>query len=315
MTFAQRESYGMKKLSVASRQFSVFGFRFFRLDTQNSKLRFYSALSTQSSVLLLILLAACAQAAPTVTPLPTLVPSLTASPDIQEAVAGTLTAMAPTAGPGTATATAVVTATETPTETPIVVTLPALAGEHLPPPIDITLPEDWEAVGYDVMVLNDVGEIRGIPVAVYQGPVTGGRGTIVLLWGFPNIGDPFPENGSPVAPDLWVDGLRLLRIAVLEQGCNIGTDEQRSYRVGLLSAAGSQFSAVDCPELPSTRGWFAGLQEKGLNFVFYAYAEGDQIVDPANSAVFNQASQDMQAILDTVRFNVPEATAESTSAP
>lgn len=294
----------MEKSSVVSCQF-------FRHGPRNSKLRLYSALSTPYSVLLLILLAAC-QAAPTATPLPTLVPSLTASPDIQEAVAGTLTAMAPTAGPGTATATVPVTP---PTETPIVVTLPALAGEHLPPPIDITLPEDWRTVGYDVMVLNDVGEIRGVPVAVYQGPVTGGQGTIVLLWGFPNITDPFPDSGSPIAPDLWADGVRLLRVAVLEQGCNIGTGEQRSYRLGLLSATGSQFSAVECPELPSTRGWFAGLQEKGLNFVFYAYAEGEQVVDPAQVRIFNQAGQEMQAILDTVRFNVPEATPESTTAP
>jgi hypothetical protein len=139
--------------------------------------------------------------------------------------------------------------------------------------------------------------------------------TIVLLWGFPNIGDPFPDNGSPVAPDLWVDGLRLLRIAVLEQGCNIGTGEQRSYRVGLLLGTGAQFSAVECPELPGTRGWFAGVQEKGLNFVFYAYAEGEPVVDPAHIEVFNQAAQEMQAILDTVRFRVPEATPESTSAP
>ncbi|MBI5670229.1 MAG: hypothetical protein HZC41_19725 [Chloroflexi bacterium] len=195
------------------------------------------------------------------------------------------------------------------------VTLPALAGERIPPPLDITLPEGWRTVGYDVLVLNDVGAIRGVPVAVYQGNVTGGRGTIVVLWGFPNISDPFPDGGASGAPDLWSDGLRLLRLAVLEQGCNIGTGDQRSYRVGLLSAVGTQFSAVECPELEPTRGWFAGVQEGGLNFVFYAYAEGEPVVDPQRVDVFNAASQEMQAILDSVRFRVPEATPESTAMP
>lgn len=284
---------------------AAFSSRLFKLSTR------HSALST----LLLLLLAACAPAVPTPTGQPTRVASLTASPDIQGAVESTLTALAPTAEAGTATATAVVTATSVPTETPIVVTLPALAGERIPPPLDITLPDDWRAVGYDVMVLNDMGTIRGVPVAVYQGEVTGGRGTIVLLWGFPNISDPFPDSGSPVEPNLWSDGLRLLRLAVLEQGCNVGTDDQRTYRIGLLSAVGTQFSAVECPELAATRGWFAGVQEGGLNFVFYAYAEGDQVIDPQRVDVFNTASQEMQAILDSVRFHVPEATPESTSAP
>lgn len=258
------------------------------------------------------LLAACA-AAPAATGLPTPLPSLTPSPEIQAAVEATLTALVPTATPRPETA----TPSPAPTETPIVVTLPPLAGQRIAPPLEITLPDGWQTVGYDVLILSDVialddvGSIRGIPLAVYQGPVTGGTGTIVLLWGFPNIVNPFPEGGTPAAPDLWADGVRLLRLAVLEQGCNIGTDERRTYRIGLRSAVGAQFSAVGCPELPDTRGWFAGVQEGGLNFIFYAYVEGAALVDPQRLEAFNAAGQQMQAILETVRFNLPEATPDA----
>ncbi|NWG15505.1 MAG: hypothetical protein HXY41_02615 [Chloroflexi bacterium] len=257
-----------------------------------------------------VLLAACAPAAPEAVVLPTLFPSQTPSPEIQAAVEGTLTALVPTVTPRPETA----TPSPMPTATPIVVTLPALAGQRIPPPLDISLPDGWQTVGYDVLILSDVialddvGTIRGVPLAVYRGPVTNGQGTIVLLWGFPNVVNPFPEGGTPGAPDLWADGLRLLRLAVLEQDCNIGTDERRTYRVGLLSAVGAQFSAVACPELPDTRGWFVGVQEGGLNFVFYAYVEGPALVDPQRLDAFNAASREIQAILDTVRFNLPEAT-------
>jgi hypothetical protein len=274
---------------------------------------------TSYLVTFLFLLAACGQnAAPTATP--SLVPSLTASATqdaLAAAVAGTLTAMA-TAGP-TATD---ITLTPTPqpetTATLPVVTLQALAGEGVPPPLDITLPTGWNS-GYDVHVLQDVdGDIRGFPFAIYQGPVTGGTGTIVLYWGFPNINMVGSDaivgemSGTPVTADIWSDGLRLLNLAVLEQGCTVGTDLRRTYRIGLLPAVGTQFSAVDCPELPDTRGWFAGVQEKGLNFVFYAFAEGEQVMDNQNLDAFNAARDQLQIILDTVRFNVPDVTAEPT---
>lgn len=258
----------------------------------------------------LLALAACA-APPTPTATPTLLPSLTPSstPDVQAAVAGTLTALAPAAALSTPALTP--TASPPPTETPIVVTLPPLARQRIPPPMELTLPTGWETVGYDVLVLNDVGDIRGIPFAVYRGPLVGGQGTgtIVLLWGFPNLvgGNPFEAAGQE--PDLWSDGLRLLRLAVLEQGCNIGTDLRQQYPVGDRSAVGTQFSAVGCPELPDARGWFAGVRERGLNFVFYAYAEGDAMVDPQRLDAYQAARDELQAILDTVRFQVPEVTA------
>lgn len=254
----------------------------------------------------LIGLAGCGQAAvPTATALPTLVPSLTATqPDIQAAVEATLTALAPTQ----ASAIATPAVTPTLTEPPLVITLPPLTGKAVEPPLDITLPEGWQVVGYDAQVLQDVNQaIVAVPVAVYSGPINGGTGIIVLYWGFPNIVDPLPESGTPVAPDLWSDGLRLLRLAVVEQGCNVGTDLKRTYRVGLLSGVGTQWSAVSCPELPDTRGWFVGVREKGLNFVFYVY--GDPIT------AMDTGSGDIQAILDTVRFRVPEVTPGPTVTP
>lgn len=187
-------------------------------------------------------------------------------------------------------------ATPEATDEVVIVTVEPLLGQPIPPPVELELPAGWR-YGYDALVLSDVDNaIRSIPLAVYTGPVSGGRGVIVLLWGFPNLvaGNPF-TGGS--APDLWSDGLRLLRLAVIEQGCNIGTDLRMSYSVGDLPASGTQFSAVDCPQLPDTRGWFAGLQEGGINFVFYVYTE------PISA--MNTAGDELQLILDSARFTVP----------
>lgn len=193
------------------------------------------------------------------------------------------------------------------TPEPETVVISPLMGAQVPPPIEIDLPEGWR-YGYDVLVLQDIDAIRNIPLAVYTGPVTGGVGTIVLLWGFPNL-----VVGSPVAtavePDLWLDGTRLLRLAIVEEGCNIGTDLRTEYNVGGLSAIGTQFAAVSCPELPDTRGWFAGLRQFNLNFMFYVFAEPIEAVDAAET--------ELRAILESIRFVVPEAEpdAEATAAP
>lgn len=281
--------------------------------TQPIKLRILSVAIT----IFVVALAACGQAAaPTATPAPTLVPSLTASPteDIAVAVAATLTAMVPAAAiPTDITLSPTPENTAEATETPIVVTLQPLAGTKIDPPLSINLPADWSILLTDVQVLPDVDStIRGFPFQVYSGPVTGGKGTIVLYWGFPNLnlasGDTAVQmmSGTEVAPDLWSDGLRILNLAVVEQGCTVGTDLKRSYRIGLLSGTGTQFSAVKCPQLPDTRGWFAGVQEKGLNFVFYMYVEGAEVMDNTNLDAFRSASDQLQAILDTVQFHVAD---------
>lgn len=226
------------------------------------------------------LLAACAGAVPT----PTLTPVPSSTP--------------------TRPATSTPAPPPTPTDaepTPIPLQLTPLAGSGAAPPVTMKFPAGW-GYAYDTLALVDVDNtLRPIPLAVYRGPVTGGTGTIVLLWGFPNFlaGSPLALPGTPTpAPDLWADGLRLFRLALVDAGCNPGTDLQRPYTVGGLAATGTQFAIVDCPESPDTRGWFAGLQVGGLNFVFYVYAEPITAMD--------SAWNELQAILDTAVFSVPE---------
>ncbi len=179
---------------------------------------------------------------------------------------------------------------------PVVITLAPLQDQPIPPPIALDLPAGWR-VGHDTLLLGDVVGMRSMPFSVYTGPIAGGTGSIVLLWGFPNLaaGNPFQTGAAEV--DLFADGLRLLRLAVVEQGCNIGTDLRRSYSLGGLNAIGTEFAAVTCPELPDTRGWFAGLQQNDINFIFYAYA------DPIEA--MNTGREQLQAILDSVRFTLP----------
>jgi hypothetical protein len=287
-----------------------------------------------SAAFLLMLLAACSgAAAPTATLAPSPVPSLTTTADtsdVQVAVNGTVTALAAQQALSTLDTpnpNFVPAFTLTPTEAQLVITLPPTTGDKVPPPIDITLPQGWKA-GYDAQVLADVepNKFRIIPVAVYSGPITGGTGTIALYWGFPNLVTPDDASMAQAAmgmtlaatpePDLWSDGVRILRSAVIESDCNIGVDVRRTYRVGLLSAEGTQFSAVTCTKskLPDTRGWFAGVKEKGVNFVFYVFS------DPITA--MDTSSGELQAILDTVRFHVetmtltpPAAVLTTTPAP
>lgn len=228
--------------------------------------------------LICVLLAACAQAEPT--------PTLTPVPSSTPTEAATATPPPPTATPEAE-------------ETEEVVVLPVtpLAGSADPPPLSITLPDGWQR-GYDTFAMFDIDTLRAVPLAVYRGPVTGGTGTIILLWGFPSLMSAgFTLPGTPTGPDIWVDALRLFRLALVDAGCNPGTDVQREYRVGGQTATGTQFAIVDCPESADTRGWFAGLQEGGLNFVFYVYAEPLAAMDAAQA--------ELQAILDSVVFQLP----------
>ncbi|MBK9746675.1 MAG: thioredoxin domain-containing protein [Chloroflexi bacterium] len=191
----------------------------------------------------------------------------------------------------------------TPTIDPVIdsTLAPLLAQEGAPPPLELDLPAGWGRA-YSTVVLTDIDAVRNIPFALYQGPVTGGTGSIIVLWAFPNLlpaGNPFAQE-TAVAPDLYLDGTRLLRLAVVEERCNIGTDLRREYSIGGLAAVGTSFAAVDCPGQPDTRGWLAGLQQFNLNFLFYVYTDPIEAMDAAQS--------ELQAILDTVRFVLPDAT-------
>ncbi|MEP7291751.1 MAG: thioredoxin domain-containing protein [Chloroflexota bacterium] len=179
-----------------------------------------------------------------------------------------------------------------------------LSHEAVAPPLTLSLPAGW-SFAYDALVLQDIDGIRPVPFAFYQGPVTGGIGTIVLLWGFPNLVVGAPAGGL-IQPDVWTDATRLLRLAIFEEGCNVGTDLRRNYSVGAMQAVGTQFAAVDCPQLVDTRGWFAGLRQFNVNFVFYAYTEPITAMDGA-------AVDELQAILDSVQFILPEVTPEPAS--
>lgn len=186
------------------------------------------------------------------------------------------------------------------TEEPLVVNVQPLQGSGYEPPFEIILPVGWTRA-YNVLQMLDTDQaVRLVPLAIYSGPITGGQGTIALLWGFPNFtsGNPFEPGGG--TPDLWADGLRLLRLAVIEPGCTIGTDMRTSYTIGGLPAVGTQFSAVNCGELPDTRGWFAGIEQHGLNFIFFQYAE------PIDAMTTGQA--ELQAILDSIVFQIAAQT-------
>lgn len=248
--------------------------------TQHSAFSIQHFTHTILTITLLVILAACGKPAPTAvpgTPKPTLVPSATLLPTIQNS---------PTDEP-----------TLTPSETPIPATYETHFGEAVPPPISITLPAGWQS-GSDAIILPS-DQYRSVPIAVYRGPVTGGTGTIVLLWGFPNMAvNPFDSDQNALKQVLWGDGLRLLRLAVLEQGCNVGTDLQRDFPIGDLVGSGTGFSAVSCPELPDTRGWFVAVQVNRINFAFFVYAEPIKAMDTAQD--------ELQAILNSVRFHVPE---------
>jgi len=299
------------------RQLSAFSYQLLVFITRHSLritryfLSQYSVLSTQYlkpvtrySLLVTVLLVAACGAAPAATSTPTLLPSLTPSvtPDVQ----ATLTVLAPTTVAMELTAQATVEVT--PEATPVVVEVDPVLGQSVELPLDITLPEGWALEANDTLVLSDLSsteELRGIPFAAWSGPVTGGVGTIVLLWGFPSLVPLDEANaaaamiGTPPPPDLFADGLRLLRLAVIDPNCNIGTDLRRTYRIGTLSAVGTQFAAVECPDLPDTRGWFAGVQANNLSFIFYVYADPIEAMDTGRDA--------LQSILDTVQFRVPEA--------
>lgn len=238
-----------------------------------------------SLLLITLFIAACggtaeptAEALPTETMTPTPVPSLQASPlpTLQASVtAETEIEIVPT---GTQ------------------VALDPLIGEEIPPPLTMSLPDGWQ-FGYDVRVFNDIGELRAVPFALYTGPVTGGTGFIVVLWDFPNATDANPFLQESIKPNLYVDGLRLLRLLILERDCVIGTDLQMEYSIAGRPADGTQFSTTACPQIPDTRGWFAGLFEQDIPFLFYVYTE-------PISAMDGTAQKELQAMLDSVTFTL-----------
>lgn len=190
--------------------------------------------------------------------------------------------------------------------------LPPVASQSVGQPIDITLAEGWALTANDTLLVPDIDAVRTVPFVMYEGPLGEAHtGTIALLWGFPNItvGDLMAAQMglSTPTPDLWMDGLRLLRLAVIEDGCNIGTDTRRDYAIAGGSGAGTEWAAVNCPELADTRGWFVGTQQFGLNYLFYAYVEP---IDPRGvTESEGLAREQLQTMLNSVEFRELSAVA------
>ncbi len=247
------------------------------------------------AALLALLIAACTTApaatpTPSLTPVPTDTATPLPSPTIRPTATLTRTPL-PTLTP---------TLADTPASpTPIPSAAPLEVEEGVPPPFDIALPPGWQE-GYGILPVRDGITQTGVPVAIYTGPVPEHEdvtGWIVVLWGFPSI-SPGPEA------DLWADGLRFLRGALLDPSCNIGTDMARYFEVGGRDdAVGTFFSAVGCRGEPDTAGWFAGLREQGGNYVFFIYTEPLEGIDPARGP--------LQDILDSIAWHtIPTHTPE-----
>jgi len=206
--------------------------------------------------------------------------------------------------------------TEYPTQKPAPVTpsmtavkVDTFTGLAVKPPLTIQLPEKWET-HLDTAFINEIGQLTYVPIAVYKGPVTGGTGTIALVWNFGSVSDanPFSEGYGKV--NLLSDGERLLRELVIEIGCNVGLEPPRDdLTLGHLPAIGRYWSAVTCPDgMADTRGWYVARQDMGIGFLFYTFT------DPI-TAMDGQAKQELQAILDSVVLRVSEVPTATPATP
>ena len=183
--------------------------------------------------------------------------------------------------------TALAAGTSTPTnELP-----PVLPGK--PPPLTIDLPAGWESLHLEVPFRSFDGVLRSVPLSVYYGPLEGQvQGYIYLYWGFPNVVDFDGEY------NLWADGVQLLRGSLVGDSCNVGLDEQRTFKVGGLEGVGTYYAAVACTDQKDTTGWFAVLRVYEGSYAFFT------AVEPFDALVSQRAA--LQAILDSVRFLPPD---------
>ena len=246
-------------------------------------------------IVLSIVLVACgggdSESAPTETALPptdTLVPSLTPT-EIPTRVPN------PTLPP---TSTSEADAIE-PTITPIRVTVEPLTGEQFPPPLTIDVPDDWQN-WYDTLVYNNVeNELTSTRFANFFGSIEGGVGSIVVLWGFSSTATIDRITGEMNIINFYTQGLRLFGLLIAEIDCNTSFGDEQQFNIGTYPAVGASITAIDCPQYPNLAGWFAGLQVDGVNFLFYVYAEPDDALTTENIDT-------LQAMLNSVQFNVPE---------
>lgn len=190
------------------------------------------------------------------------------------------------------------------TEPPTLIVDP-LMGFSAQPPLDITLPDGWD-VYYRTWGFNDAGRLTALPFAFYEGPVTGGSGKLVLLYAFANAASSNPLRPDFAQPNLYIDGLRLLRSVVFICADLSVAAQYDNWYIGDVPATGSTFDAANCGvDVPDTQGWFIGTQVGGLNFMFYAYT------DPG-SALDGPARAELEAIINSVVFRPEDFRAEAT---
>jgi hypothetical protein len=224
-----------------------------------------------------------------------------------------LTSAASNTPPGPTATSPLLAASPTPLASPLPTEALVLPGDA--PPFGLNLPRGWQ-YAYQYVPIRTAFDAVMMGVAIYQGPVTNGVGTIIGLWGFPSIAPPpslselmgataAVETSTPgpetVLDDLsrsmlWTDGLRLLQGTVVDITCNVGTSGQRDFAVGGRPAVGTYFNITGCQGEPDTAGWFAGVTSDVGNVLYYAY------VEPIEA--YNDARGDLQTVLDSVRFTV-----------
>jgi len=186
-----------------------------------------------------------------------------------------------------------------PSITPVRVTVEPLTGEQIPPPLTIDIPDDWQN-WYNTLVYNNVeNELTSTRFATFFGPVEGGTGSIVVLWGFSSTATIDRTTGEMNIINFYTQGLRLFSLLIAEIDCNTSFGDEQQFNIGTYSAIGASITAIDCPEYPNLAGWFAGFQVDGVNFLFYVYTEPDE-------ALTTETIDTLQEMLNGVQFNVPE---------
>lgn len=225
---------------------------------------------------------------PTTDPAVIVTPTLTDTPRNTPTVAASDSTMAANVVPNTS-----VPATTRPSLTPTVTLTPASIQAIEPPPLSITLPTGWEGVHVNVPITSAFAN-DSLNLSLYEGPlISADRAYIWVLWQFDLLLDQTGELS------LWPNALLYLR-SVLFSGCNIGVypDDRRSYPVGDRSGTGTIFSAVGCgPDAPDVAGWLVALPVGAENYLFYVG------ISPVENVL--QARDEVQAILDTIRFDAP----------
>ncbi|MBE2193711.1 MAG: hypothetical protein IAE83_06010 [Anaerolinea sp.] len=257
---------------------------------------------------------------PTVTPLPSVTPSPTRPLDIATGAPATATlvvtntAASPPNAPAPSATSPLLVVTPSAAPTLVVTSVPVEAGTT--PPLSIKFPQGWKGAFGRVPVRTALEE-RRLNIAIYRGPVPGGIGTIVVMWGFPSIAPPIAAGtettvtpGSVpvdlVSQMLWADGLRLLQGTLVDITCNVGTSGQRPLKVGGVDGVGTFFNVSGCQDEPETAGWFVGVSPYGRNLLFYAY------IEPITA--YNEARNTLQGILDGVVFTSPPTATPAPSA-